>query len=349
MIAAAVSLPGQLAARHLGEFPGRAPLLVDCPDPGLAEALNTRNGATPALTIQRDRALWKDFRDAGLAAAFSASLEPPEPRRDGALVFLPKGRELTAMTLEQVAGALDPGATVWLVGANTAGIRSADADLERWIGPVTRTETARHCALLEARHTVAAAPLRQLANHAVRFPIKAPGRDLTAVSLPGVFSHGSVDDGTRLLLSTLTPGLTGRILDFGCGCGIVGAVIQSSSPEAVLTHLDASALALEATRMTLAANTLPVDRVIASDGLDEAEGPFEFIVSNPPFHTGTETDRGIAERFVKAAPGSLARGGRLRVVANTFLRYRPLMEEAFKAVRVVAADDRYQVLEARKK
>ena len=349
MIATVVSPPGQLAARHLSEFTGRAPLLVDCPDPGLAETLDARDGAQPALTLHRDRTLWRGFRDAGLETSFCATVEPPDTRRDGALVFLPKGRELTAMTLAMVAGALSRSATVWLVGANTAGIRSADADLERWIGPVTRIETARHCALLEARHTVAAVAARPLAGYAVRFPIGAPGRALTAVSLPGVFSHGAVDDGTRLLLSTLSPGLTGRILDFGCGCGLLGAAIQTASPEAVLTHLDASALALEATRLTLAENGLPADRIVASDGLDEAEGPFEFIVSNPPFHTGTETDRGIAERFVKAAPGYLVRGGRLRVVANTFLRYRQLMEEVFKAVRVVAADDRYLVLEARKK
>ncbi|MCC3264130.1 methyltransferase, partial [Paenibacillus polymyxa] len=77
---------------------------------------------------------------------------------------------------------------------------------------------------------------------------------LTIKTLPGVFSRDALDTGSKLLLSTLTPHPKGKVLDVGCGAGVLSTVLASHSPKVRLTLCDVSAPAVEASRATLAAN-----------------------------------------------------------------------------------------------
>ena len=52
--------------------------------------------------------------------------------------------------------------------------------------------------------------------------------DLRIFSLPGVFSANELDNGTSLLLSTLTSPIQGKVLDVGCGAGVIGSMIKTS-------------------------------------------------------------------------------------------------------------------------
>uniref|UniRef100_UPI003297A880 methyltransferase n=1 Tax=Salmonella enterica TaxID=28901 RepID=UPI003297A880 len=75
----------------------------------------------------------------------------------------------------------------------------------------------------------------------------------------------------------------GKVLDVGCGPGVLSAALASHSPKVRLTLCDASAPAVEASRATLAANALEGE-VFASNAFSEVKGPFAMIISNPPFH-----------------------------------------------------------------
>ena len=50
-------------------------------------------------------------------------------------------------------------------------------------------------------------------------------------------------------------------------------------------------------------------------------------MSNPPFHVGVHTDYFATENLLRKAAKHLAKGGELRLVANSFLKYQPLIEE----------------------
>ncbi|MBX4340846.1 methyltransferase, partial [Mycobacterium tuberculosis] len=78
--------------------------------------------------------------------------------------------------------------------------------------------------------------------------------NLTIKTLPGVFSRDGLDVGSQLLLSTLEPHTKGKVLDVGCGAGVLAAALASHSPKGRLTLFDVSAPAVEAGRATLAAN-----------------------------------------------------------------------------------------------
>lgn len=76
--------------------------------------------------------------------------------------------------------------------------------------------------------------------------------------------------------------------------------------------------------------------MIAADGIDGAPRELAAIVSNPPFHQGVHTDYQASERLLQRAAEHLAPGGELRLVANSFLKYPPLIERHLGPCRTLA-------------
>ena len=68
-----------------------------------------------------------------------------------------------------------------------------------------------------------------------------------------MFSRDGLDIGSDLLLSTLTPH-KGKVLDIGCGSGVLAAALAQHSPKVRLWLCDVHAAAIEASKATLAAN-----------------------------------------------------------------------------------------------
>ncbi|NRA60227.1 MAG: methyltransferase, partial [Psychrobium sp.] len=166
------------------------------------------------------------------------------------------------------------------------------------------------------------------------------------VSLPGVFSHGELDLGTQLLLDNLGHLKMKRTLDFGCGCGVIGTYIGLKRPNIPLELIDIDALAIESSKLTLAANGVE-GKVYPSDGLNDTHGKFATIISNPPFHTGIKTDYRVPEQFISQAPKHLMDGGQLRIVANKFLQYEPFLEQHFARNELVIANSKFKILSAK--
>ena len=137
---------------------------------------------------------------------------------------------------------------------------------------------------------------------------------LQVISLPGVFSYGRLDEGTQLLLETLETPPSARVLDFGCGAGLIGATIKQTWPSSKVDMVDTNALALEAAHRTMSANHLPIDIIKPSDVFSDVQGTYTQIVSNPPFHTGVKTDYRIVMTFLQEAAHHLEKGGTLRIV-----------------------------------
>jgi 16S rRNA (guanine1207-N2)-methyltransferase len=234
---------------------------------------------------------------------------------------------------------------LWLVGENRGGVKSSPRHLERFFSRVTVLDNARHCGLIEA-----VAPSRErpfdLGGYFSQWSMSHAGRELTLRSLPGVFAHGRLDSGTALLLDVLE-GLQphGRILDFACGCGVVGVGLLASSAESSVTLLDSSALAIESSRQSLQTNGLQAE-LLASDGLGEVSGRFDWIVSNPPFHRGVSNDLEIAADFFNRAGTFLAKNGRIVVVFNRHLPYSRWLDQAFGQVERLAGNGEYIVVQA---
>jgi release factor glutamine methyltransferase len=83
-------------------------------------------------------------------------------------------------------------------------------------------------------------------------------------------------------LELLPAGQTARVLDLGTGSGAVALALQHHRPAAQVTAVDASADALAVASANAQRLNLPVKCVI-SHWMDAVLGPFELIVSNPPY------------------------------------------------------------------
>ncbi|NWA26810.1 class I SAM-dependent methyltransferase [Pseudomonas gingeri] len=247
----------------------------------------------------------------------------PEIPFDSAVVFLPKSKDLTDYLLNAVASRL-PGGEVFLVGEKRSGIEGAAKQLNPF-GKPRKLDSARHCQLWQV--TVAEAPVAQpLESLARHYELDLAEGPLKVVSLPGVFSHGRLDRGSALLLEHLDKLPSGNLLDFGCGAGVLGAAVKRRYPHNHVILLDVDAFATASSRLTLAANGLEGE-VLTGDGIDAAPMGLSAILSNPPFHVGVHTDYLATENLLRKAAKHLKNGGELRLVANSFLRYQPLIEE----------------------
>ncbi|MFC0269301.1 class I SAM-dependent methyltransferase [Kushneria aurantia] len=258
-------------------------------------------------------------------------LEPPQMAR--ALLFWPKTMELGRWWLAQLNHHCTPGSALRIVGEHHGGGKRVPKELESRAMRCVKRDNARRCSLYESA-TVAGDMPDQWGE------FEALG--LRLISHPGVFGHGRLDDGTAMLIEAL-PALAGRVLDAGCGDGVLSAWLAQRGAE--VTAVDINHLALEATRRTLAANGLEGE-VLASNMLTEVEGRFDAIVSNPAFHQERHLSLDPARQLIEQAKNHLSADGVLYLVANGFLPYMAPLQRQFARVDVVAEDRRYRVYRA---
>ncbi|MDD1014386.1 class I SAM-dependent methyltransferase [Pseudomonas rubra] len=289
---------------------------------------------------------WHAGDQAALQARFAGrshyGVEAPTQAFEGAVLFLPKSRDLTNYLLNALASRL-AGRELYLVGEKRGGIEGAAKQLHAF-GKPRKLDSARHCQLWQVtvEHTPEAKPLESLAEH---FELQLADGPLQIVSLPGVFSHGRLDRGSALLLENLDQLPVGHVLDFGCGAGVLGAAIKRRYPQSRITLLDVDAFAVASSRLTLAANGLEGE-VISGDGIDAAPRELDVILSNPPFHIGVHTNYQASENLLRKSADHLKKGGEMRLVANSFLRYQPLIEEALGNCRIRDEGQGFRIYQA---
>lgn len=291
----------------------------------------------------QDHAAWQTLEDAGADPLFGdfpgAGMPPP----DLCVLTLPKGKDRLGMMLDLARSVLPGHGRLWLAGANRSGIRSSEKHLRERFRNTARLDSARHCALYEASGPVSGPPFDPGA-YRTEWTTGAEHGSLRIRSWPGVFAHGRLDEGTELLLAVIEDmDLGGRILDFGCGSGVISARIASLCADCRLTMLDVDALALRASRETMAANGFTAD-IVAGDGFRHLEGRFDAVFSNPPFHHGARTDPRMGMKLLEPLRNFLYPRGQFIMVANRHLPYREWLERLFGGSDVLASNNRFQVL-----
>ena len=171
------------------------------------------------------------------------------------------------------------------------------------------------------------------------------GERLELETQPGLFSPEHVDRGTLAMLSVVEfrPGM--RVMDLGCGCGVVGilAARKCGAENVVMSDVDPSAV--EVARRNAVRNGVEGVSCVVSDGFRSvAEAGFDLILSNPPY----QTDFSVAKAFVEKGFNRLKIGGRMLMVTKRRDWYRNKLAAIFGGVRVREIDG-YFVFEAEKR
>jgi len=258
------------------------------------------------------------------------------------LIFIPKAKQETQYLLASLAPHLELGASIILVGEKKCGIKSANSLLKPYASHINALDSARHCSLLYCELDKPVAEFNQ-ADWIKTYTVKVNEITLEICSLPGVFSHGELDKGTELLLQHLPQNLKGNLLDFGCGAGVIGCYIQTIYPKLEIDMVDINAYALASAKLSLIKNRLNAN-VLPSNVFSEIDKKYNTLISNPPFHSGKETNYVAAETFINQSPTKLKDNGTFFIVANKFLRYEPLLENSYKNLTTTQQNNKFKLL-----
>ena len=154
----------------------------------------------------------------------------------------------------------------------------------------------------------------------------------------GVFSADGLDLGTAVLLREATPRPEShRLLDLGCGYGVLAVALATAAPQARVDAVDVNERALALTAANAARHGV-ADRVHPS--LPEDADPdvrYDEIWSNPPIRIGKEALHALLLHWLaRLAPGGVARlvVGR-NLGADSLQRW--LQEQGYRCDRTASA------------
>lgn len=267
-----------------------------------------------------------------------------------ALIHLPRGKALQEEILRLAAAMLKPGGRLVFVGAKNEGVKSATKKARAIFGHagIVAHKAGFHAGLalrerVSSEESTYSLPKVEWQEQT----IDVDNTSTTLISGVGVFAAGRLDDGAAALIAGMAINPNTRVLDLGCGGGMVG--LAAARCGATVELADISARAVAATRKTLTANGYPDIPVHLTCGAAPfADGTFDTVVTNPPFHKGHGVDFEVSQLFVKEAARVLKFGGKVYLVANAFLKYSPWLEANFSKVSVAWENKRFRVWEGTK-
>lgn len=324
-----ISLESEVLERHLPLFSHKSVLLAGGINDQFPQKL-----AQHCQSVQ----VWSCYFDyARTQSAVKFSIEF-QGKADLIVYYWTKNKQEVQFQLLQLLANSAEEQEILIIGENRCGVRSVEKILAPF-GDIAKIDSARRCSLyhfsLKKRPHFSLDTFWKTYQHPQL-------NNLIVHSLPGVFSANELDVGTALLLSTLNQPIKGKVLDLGCGAGVIGSMIKKMNPKSIVTMTDIHAMALESARKTLAENQLEAD-VFSSDVFSDIEGKFDLIISNPPFHDGIDTAYRAVKTLITQAKWHLNQRGELRIVANAFLPYPDLLQQHFGEFEVLAKTSKFKV------
>ena len=182
-----------------------------------------------------------------------------------------------------------------------------------------------------------------------KWPASVPGGErLMFTSYPGCFCHRRLDEGGLALAEVISRDLASspishppspishppspKLLDMGCGCGLVGFLVKSVVKDISLVMVDSHSRAVEAANLNAANFNMPAEVILADNGTPaRMDGTFDVFAGNPPYYS----DYRIAEVFLETAKRALKPGGVCYTVVKNDAGLRPVQERYFPDVEVV--------------
>lgn len=157
---------------------------------------------------------------------------------------------------------------------------------------------------------------------------------LEFISDNGVFSKGRIDFATDFLLNVISKEeISGRVLDVGCGYGVIGITL-SKLFDVSITMLDINNRALGLAKRNAIKNGVKNIEVVESDGFEKIKEKFDVIVTNPPIRAG----KAVIYEMYREAKNHLNIGGKFYLVINkkhgapSTIKY---LEELFESVEIL--------------
>ncbi|MES0879767.1 class I SAM-dependent methyltransferase [Roseibium sp. SCP14] len=286
-------------------------------------------------------------RDALQKAGFQVEAEISTDTFDAVLVLPGRQRQEARAQLAQAVTRVKPGGVVMACAPNTEGAKTLESDLAVLLGGAEKMTKSKCRVVWE---TVRSASVNAaLLKDWQALDAARPILDGAYVSRPGIFAWDRIDPASKLLVDHLPETLKGRGADLGAGFGyLTRAVFEKASSVSAMDLYEAEKRALDLAEQNLSAfKGKRVMNGIWCDVTKGIEGPYDFAVSNPPFHQAGKADRAdVGQGFIRAASAGLKPGGEFYLVANRHLPYEQTLSQVFADVVQLADEGGYKVIRA---
>jgi 16S rRNA (guanine1207-N2)-methyltransferase len=331
----------QILLRNIALLNSKRPLFVNLPAEGFISEFLSVYPSSQTTCFNQYFDLHLLHKKNTLVKSVFAAEYSTEERHDLVVISYPKIKSELAFLMEMLATSLVKGAEVILVGEKNGGIQSSTKVVKDYIEHYQKQDSARHCMLYSGCFIDNDKPFC-IDDWFKYYSINIGNIELEIASLPGVFSQSRLDLGTQILLHHLPKQLKGNVLDFACGAGVIAAYVGKKYDNVQLTLVDVSASALLSAEKTLKMNNIE-GYVFASNSLSHITQQYQCVISNPPFHQGVKTDYLATETFLGGIKRFIVKKGQLSIVANSFLKYQPILENTFKHVSTVTKERGFSV------
>jgi 16S rRNA (guanine1207-N2)-methyltransferase len=159
---------------------------------------------------------------------------------------------------------------------------------------------------------------------------------------PALFSPQGIDDGTASLLEHVRFQENDKVLDLGCGYGVIGIYAAKRLNPKQVFLVDNDPAAVKWAIRNAQINGVESIRIQCSEGFRGLnEKGFTKILCNPPYHA----DFSVAKHFIEKGFNRLVVGGSMWMVTKREDWYRNKLKSIFGGVRVTRHNS-YIVFEA---
>lgn len=151
-----------------------------------------------------------------------------------------------------------------------------------------------------------------------------------------LFSPNGIDKGTLAMLSNADFWPGQKILDLGCGYGVVGIYAAQFTGAENVTMVDIDPVAVTCAKRNAINNNLQNVHIFQSDGFAYiTERNFDWILSNPPY----PADFGVPKAFIEEGYRHLKYGGCMIMVTKRYQWYKNKLKSVFGGVKVIEDND----------
>ena len=304
--------------------------------------LKTVAGRCDALfLLQHFKPEYNELKRMGLESSLQIDSEV-----DVALLIPSKNKQQTLGWMAEAMNSLVDGGKLIASCANSHGAKSYEKAMKELAGSVSSSSKSK-CRLFSARKSESL--YRELAAQwiADARPRQVESHEL--ISQPGNFCWEKPDVGSQLLLKQLPADLQGRGMDLCSGYGLLSVDLLKNSPGIETLYLvEADRLALNCAEQNTTAWQAKVKPLWLDAAQEALPLKLDWIVCNPPFHSGHERDISLGQAIIANGCKSLKRSGKIYMVANRKLPYEATLDRMLMQHHITAQEQGFKIIEATK-